>query len=345
MNNIKKTIIATLITLINAFICYAQTSVAILSHESTVTSYSGADAFKKAIDAAVDGDVITLSSGSFLAAHILKDVTIRGAGMDINSQSGAATVLLGDFSVNGNQYMEGIYHDGVMHYSTNYKSGTFVKCRFKDILPYSNSYSLRKTLFVHCKVANSIKLLNYSDVTCMNSVLSGVDVLETGCSLQAVNSILTLKYTTGMTNNGASTIFKLEQYNLGCRNCILYCEPTGYAILVPYFIHTNTCNFNYNILCGISLDGLNDTNKNSSLTTIFRTWDGNWSDSETFETNTFSDEDKDNYLGDDGKIIGIYGGRMPFNPHPTYPRLSKFEVDSATDSDGKLKVNIQVANE
>ena len=58
-----------------------QTTVALLNHEGTITTYYGSEALVQAHKAAVHGDVITLSGGGFTApSSWTKAVTLRGAG-------------------------------------------------------------------------------------------------------------------------------------------------------------------------------------------------------------------------------------------------------------------------
>ena len=55
-----------------------------------------------------------------------------------------------------------------------------------------------------------------------------------------------------------------------------------------------------------------------------------------------SDEAKKIYLGNDGTVVGVWGGTRPFNMTPSNPRVKKFDVVPRVDEDGKLKVTIEV---
>ena len=83
---IMKKFFISLVALVCAAMCFAQSSrLATLSHDGKVTTFYGAFALRDAHDAASNGDVITLSSGTFNAVTIKKALTIRGAGMVIDS--------------------------------------------------------------------------------------------------------------------------------------------------------------------------------------------------------------------------------------------------------------------
>ena len=49
-------------------------------------------------------------------------------------------------------------------------------------------------------------------------------------------------------------------------------------------------------------------------------------------------------LGDDGTPVGITGG-SGFSPYPSIPRITSKQIDSKTDSEGKLNVKITVSTE
>ena len=76
------------------------------------------------------------------------------------------------------------------------------------------------------------------------------------------------------------------------------------------------------------------------LSSIFKTYDGSGiSLDQRFE---LTDSASTVFLGGDGTQVGIYGGVFPFNPDPSYPVISKFEVSNKTDADGKIRVRVEV---
>jgi hypothetical protein len=74
--------------------------------------------------------------------------------------------------------------------------------------------------------------------------------------------------------------------------------------------------------------------------TVFKTFTGTYSDTETFE---LTEEAKTTYLGTDGTEIGLYGGLLPYNTTPSYPLISKMEVEKQTTPEGQLGVTIEVS--
>lgn len=75
--------------------------IATLMHGDEISTFQSSEALKQAYEKAVDGDVITLSSGTFNApSPITKAITIRGAGM--MAYNTTPTKISGDFGISAN---------------------------------------------------------------------------------------------------------------------------------------------------------------------------------------------------------------------------------------------------
>ena len=61
---------------------------AVLQHNGETKIFTGRDAFVNANAVAVDGDVITLSVGTFNIADITKSISLYGAGFEYNNETG-----------------------------------------------------------------------------------------------------------------------------------------------------------------------------------------------------------------------------------------------------------------
>ena len=158
---------------------FAQGSLlATLNHEGTISTFYGSQAWKNAHDAAANGDVITLSSGTFVAVNITKAITVRGAGMGIDSTAvSEPTVITGDFNINiaepgsNRLTLEGIYSNHTISY-TNVVNPLFLKCRLKKVTCFSNISSvLKDASFVHCRIAEQLYLCTNCSASCVNSVI------------------------------------------------------------------------------------------------------------------------------------------------------------------------------
>ena len=326
-----------ILMLVAAIVCatatYAQSSMlATLSHEGTISTYYGSSALKDAYAAAVDGDVITLSSGSFTATNITKGITIRGAGMGIDAQTKSdPTILTGDFTINipaestGRLTLEGISHNEKLTINGTFNNGTFIKSRFYNIYGW-DAESITNLTMIHCRVAFEFNMSrNYgkNSGSIVNSIICD---LRNAKNIDIVNSVLTVN----RTSNGFSSIGS----SLSLKNCILYSKYGG------QLDGTNTV---YNCVgnqTGTFGNIHNGTNKVAEMASIFKTFTGTYADDEMFE---LTDEAKTTYLGLDGTQIGIHGGNMPFSSTPSNPQITKCNVAAKSTADGKLSVDITVS--
>lgn len=333
----KKTFLLVVLMSLIGFKVNAQSSlIATLSHENDVKVFYGASALKEAHEAAVGGDVITLSAGRFNAVNISKAITLRGASMALDTvYNNEPTVLSGDFSINVSDTLnrltlEGLYSNHTIKYSGALENAMFIKCRFKSISDNSASSSyLKNATFLHCRISDNIDLHDFrSSASMINCIIE--DPYTQSGPFEFVNCVIFK----------CSGTFNISMYNSSFKNCILM---TGYG---SDLIHSSCTAYN----CVSNYDSFlfkkitNSTNKGEiPLTDLFKTYTTMTSlenlDDEMFE---LTDEAKTKYLGTDGTQVGIYGGSMPFDITPTNPQITKCNVASKSTIDGKLSVDIQI---
>lgn len=346
-----KKLFLSLVALTMATMSYAQSSVlATLSHEGEISTFYGARALKSAHAAAKHGDVITLSSGSFQAVDITKAVTIRGAGMQVDTIAKIyPSVIVGKYVINvadtleQHLTMEGVYcDDNTVTVYNILKNATFIKSRFYNFTSASdktNGYgNMINLAFIHCKIANHFNNdISGNTVSFVNSVIMNPTVgysSSTNNSFEFTNCVIRWNY----------CLPSRASYYAIYRNCIFNSSlSSSYSSSSNYLSNTNLI-YNclgicpYNMFANFGSQGvLLYTTKNVS--DVFKNWTGIYSDAQSFE---LKDEAKTMYLGDDGKELGIYGGNLPFTPNPTNPKITKFNVASKSTADGKLSVDIEV---
>ena len=307
---------------------YAQaTLLATLNHNDSISTFYGSSAFSNALNAASSGDIITLSSGTFAAVDITKsNLTIRGAGMDndtINNRkptiiSGVLNLGLGTIdSKITDLTIEGIYFNDRIHMQGNMDAINFIKNRFKYVdCVRTKGYHFDNLGFVNCKIADNIDMhsSDYSSGSFNNCVIGGNSI--SGGHFTFNNCIL----------NYSGEMPKYCEY----QNCIIrsstVTEGTSTYWNNLFITNTNT-----------SIPYTNtkispDDEKVANLV-------GDYSDAKDYKLN---EELKSLIKGTDGTEVGIYGGLMPFDPTPTNPQITKFNVANKTDADGKLSVDIEV---
>lgn len=303
----------------------AQSSLlATLNHEGTISTYYGASALQQAYNAATHGDVITLSSGSFLGMDIKKAITLRGAGMQVDTVSHTEpTVITNNFNIDISDTVshrltiEGIYNNQTINVG-KLKNAMFLKCRFYGFgYSSANSSKMVDLNFIHCRIADLFRLATNGSAAFTNCVINNINqsnsspVSLTNCYTKASPSLSNSEF----------------------KNCII----------VNTFGGTSTSTYYNNLYVTASNSNLNSPNNTNVKIP-------NTDERIKFLTGDYSD-DKDYVLtdavralikGTDGTEVGIYGGSLPYDPTPTNPQITKFNVAAKSTADGKLSVDIEV---
>lgn len=326
-----KKLLSFFLVLVCAMSSFAQTSLmATLNHEGTISTFYGVNALRQAHAAAVSGDVITLSSGTFLSTDITKAVTIRGAGMDVSKAYDIVnepTVLGGDFNIKipaedtGRLTLEGIFHNENIYFSEGQvKNALFLKSRFKNISK-SGSCKVQDLTVLNCRISESINVNDGNSAQFLNSV---VKTFYYGNLSFSHCVILDIFY---RVSNGGN------QY----KNCIIIDENGGGGD----FSSSSSAYNNLFISDRIYLLSNVPNNTNLRVPTSderFAYLKG-YDDSKDYK---LTDQNRDVLKATDGGEIGIYGGSLPYSAIPTNPQITKFNVASKTTADGKLSVDIEV---
>lgn len=304
----------------------AQSSLlATLNHEGTISTYYGASALQQAYNAATHGDVITLSSGSFLGTDIKKAITLRGAGMQVDTVSHTEpTVITNNFNIDISDTVshrltiEGVYSNQTIKVGT-LKNAMFLKCRFYDFGYSSLSSSKMVDLnFIHCRIAHLFDVTNGS-AAFTNCIVYNIDQ-HNEAPISLINC-----YTKASPNKSNSEF----------KNCILinFSGNKGDQSSTYYnnlYIYTNT--FTLNAPNNTNAEILNTDERIKFLTE-------NYSDDKDY---VLTDAVRALIKGTDGTEVGIYGGSLPYDPTPTNPQITKFNVAAKSTADGKLSVDIEV---
>lgn len=344
------------VTLFLSVFCFvvqvsAQSSViATLFHDGDIKTFYGTGALRSAHGAAVHGDVITLSSGSFTATDITKAVTLRGAGMEYDSISVTEpTIISGDFSIqiasdstlqNNNLVMEGIYHNagGVITVKGSLKNPQFVKCRLYEIKcnSVSGAYGyMYYANFINCVIAYEVGFCTSGSATFVNCYVYDLYQLNSGSSHEFQNCVVKDSKFSSVSN----AVF---------RNCFLYATTSSSSSSTLNILPSTSQAYNCVALSATSSTNIfahqsNTTNTLvSSFSDVFKTWTGSSLANFKTERLELTDAAKTKYLGSDGTQIGIYGGSIPFDPRPSNPQITKLNVASKSTADGKLSVDIEV---
>lgn len=352
-----------------------QTTVALLNHEGTISTFYGADALTQAHKAAVHGDIITLSGGAFTApSSWTKAVTLRGAGCYEDAENTREVTFIGNafklaipVEIETTMTIEGIYFKSDFSFSTRVKNTTFLKCHFTKVSSVSCN-----TNFYNCilnGLSFSASATEIANVNLFNCYVNDPHNTDSYVSAKFTNCIVRFSATDSYNSrlyNRKDIIWKLAYAKY--TNCIfignlltnydnndhpsIYNIPstcTATNCLSCYCAYKNATEtedaiYDYNIFdeMGNSTNQYLENGKpiHETITSVFKTYNG--TDWFTFnELYELTDEAKATYLGSDGTQVGLYGG-MGFDLIPSTLQITKCEVSPRSTKDGKISVSIEV---
>lgn len=303
-----------------------------LQHGDNMTAYYGADAFKSAMAAAEDGDLISLSAGSFNATDITKAVKIQGAGyVQDAAKNRFRTTIVGDIAVVLKEgqvrlQIEGIWNDNTIQLNGVINQFEVAKSRLSVLLFADDSQS-NNCMINQCRIKN--------------------DLFPGGNSqnLYVCNSIVKCL----RPNSSNSTLY--------VKNCVITESAGGYDYnwdVYGTFENSILCRPTYNLNCS-AYNNITNGNRFNTATQENNWYFDTWALSEVFVNDKtggeadidggnfkLTDETAAQYLGTDGTQVGIYGGEFPFTDVPSNPQITSKQIASQSDANGKLSVKITV---
>jgi len=309
----------------------SQSVVATLTHGSTITTFAGGNALRDAHEAAVDGDAIVLSPGTFNAVNITKAITLRGAGAaalslpNLPIEAAGSTYITGDMSINIESTthtftIEGCQFNNKVSFIKAPATSVF-KTRIAEVPVLSNDVA--SINFTHCMVffKDSQNRINQHTSMLNTAAFYGyyfnpfVSATVAGGG-QLMNCIILFPYHSSGSN------FQPLSANCVAYYCLACCKKYG----------------SYTYLSNFFTNSYNGTNKAINDLTMFNS--ENAVPSYPFYMTEVA---QTQYLGNDGTQIGIHGGPLPMDPIPDNLLVTSCNIASKTTADGKLSVEIKVS--
>ena len=345
-----------------ALLCCVSTTaqvvfVATLQHESTTTQYYGQDALTSAYSAAVDGDVITLSDGTFQwnAGTFNKSITLRGAG---NITQDKRTIVVNNFTlVTRNKEMktqfEGIYFNNtivICNEDSTYEKGKieFVKCRLKYISCIASEKASKnspKVNIYNCVIDGNIAFhspLVYPKYNILNSYINEISaVTNLGINVTTFKNCVIRMGSAEYYDNG---YYYYQTNYLNFYNCIMVCRGSRLPITTTVInclgvTFDDGRSYYVDNLFEKLVSGQNNMKAPGNKPSVFKTYTDGCGTGETFE---LTDKAKTKYLGDDGTQVGMQGGLLPFNTTVSYPIITNYKADVSTTKEGNLNIEVEV---
>lgn len=301
---------------------------ATLQHGNELTVFRMANAFVEAYNAAVDGDIITLSEGSFNGVSMNKSITIYGAGFEDDDVTGTRTTTInGDFWLANaatdtlSIHIEGCYFPGMVYFGG--KNGNN-NCYISSLRV--QNCKINGNFCFHCPVGDAVLL---------NNVMNGVYGTERALtSLLVQNCCLNL---VGGFPDLSPVIVDHCVINWGRGGAYYYTNDlfmsgnTSYCLTQGSNVRNCLFRFDYNTLLSIFAENCYVVGSG-----IFSDID-NADDGAYYTGRTWSLQQPDVWVGNDGTPIGPIGG-LGWSSVPRIPVIRSLDlnVDGPT-----LKINYE----
>ena len=298
-----------------------------LGHNGTRKMYNY-DQVQKAVDDAVDGDTIYLSNGQFNEFNVSKRIMVRGAGPETIVQ-GSCTVYISGTNVLTMPVLDAITFTGNVNVSSAYKQFTIRKCQMQNLnFTESDFYDVKLD---RCYIQGTLHLTqNVKEFNCFNTKIAWLHPYS---------------YTTGNAYFQNCNIRSIDNYITATfDNCVLrYCKVNTSGS--QYGVCLTNCRLRYCIYSS-SCTYL-DSGKTSSTSNPFL-YDPSVLFYNCYKVNIDAENvvnySSSSYLGNDGTMVGCYGGQQPYRRTPELPRVTKHSVavDAASK---KLNVSLTLTKE
>lgn len=352
-----KKLFLSMVALMMATLSYAQdVLVATLNHEDNITMYYGIYAFSSAHNAAVSGDIITLSGGAFKGDFtITKAVTVRGTGIDApNSTCISSKLEINIPESDTNRFsVEGVRFDDQTVLYGSFSNPCFLKCQFYSVL-FENSSSkysyIKDALFVNCKITGYLHLYGANTALFSHCYIYAYSSDFGSSKAQFCNCVL---YGSFDKYNRSSFVNCILCYTGNCDPLPSECSAMNCTAIYRYHYdyyavggaHFSADEYKYNVYT--NMQGNQVSCSSSTYEAMFKGFGEEPRNAYKFfeSSNTFelTDEAKTKFLGTDGTEVGLYGGKYPYDSTPAYPHITKFNVAKQATADDKLSVEIEVS--
>jgi len=305
----------------------AQGMTATLQSGDDLSVFYGVSAFANAYAEAKDGDQITLSAGTFNAPieSITKSVKITGVGA---YETTGNTVFENHLTLSGTDIrIEGIKFPNVL-YVSNSVNLIVTRCWIEK-LDASSNYT--NPLFNECTIKSPTNFIYARSFTIKNCTIKQFSGGNNSDETNVGNILNTVIYEWDGAIGGAPYAIY--------RNCLM--GHSYYNGFNSYLQLKKPSEFYYNI--GFTTDKyaisfkvvgecINVNNQILKYEDLFN------------NTMTFPAKPQNAPTGDDGTVVGPYGG-TGFSQYPAIPRIISKDIDGKTNDEGQINVKIEVKAE
>ena len=289
---LNATLVVLLLSVVGMTNAFAQMQVATLQHGDEMSAFYGPSALIEANNAAEDGDIITLSSGTFNfnSSFIDKAITLHGAGCVADSL-GTTPTFVENMNViipNDSLYLviEGISFMGSFTYHGYLHRAKFIKCNFTVFNAFNNTGGRlgNDIQFINCRVSDLLRLnSNNNCVSIINCIIN--NLIHYNYENDYVNI-----YNSVIVFNESENEVNLNNCIVGTRNDAQITDSYAYNCIEIGSVFSNSVYAND---C-MSVDSYSD---------VFESFDGTFS----FDADVhLKEEIATSFLGNDGSQVWRY---------------------------------------
>lgn len=279
---------------------------AILHHDKKPVAIYDADKLSDALSAAVAGDTIYLSEGTFPKFSLEKAITIKGAGTNTKISNGVTIDIAGNPKLTS-ALLEAVEVNGAVSVTSDMENFLIRMVKSTE-LSFVNSLTIPNALVDRCYLDKFTLTSTMTDFYVRNTYID--NLTSTSLKFNKCNFInCRIK---GDWNNAAGRFINCELSRAG-DNTTIKSSILSYSLVYSRFIGVDASTYQE--------EGYVNDN------------DG-W----------LSVEDRKNkdYLGNDKTVVGLEGGNTPYTLSPLGPKETSSTV-KVSDSEKKLNVSITVS--
>ena len=280
---------------------------AILHHDKKPMAIYDADKLSDALSAAVAGDTIYLSAGTFPTFSLEKAITIKGAGTNTKISKGVTIDIAGNPTLTS-ALLDAVDVNGPVSVASDMTNFLIKMVKTTD-LQFANSLNIPNALVDRCYLDKFTITSTMTDFYVRNTFITNL----TSTSLKFNKCNFINCRIQGDWNKAAGRFINCELSRIGNGYLTIKSSILSYSLVYSRFIGVDASTYQEK---------------------------GNVNDNDGW----LSVEDRKNnrYLGNDNTVVGLEGGNTPYTLSPSGPKETSSTV-KVSDSDKKLNVSITVS--
>ena len=277
---------------------------AILHHDKKPTAIYDADKLSDALSAAVAGDTIYLSEGTFPKFSLEKAITIKGAGTNTKISNGVTIDIAGNPTLSS-ALLEAVEVNGPVSVKSD-MTNFLIKMVKTTELSFDNALNIPNALVDRCYLDKFTITSTMTDFYVRNTFITNL----TSTSLKFNKCNFINCRIQGDWNNAAGRFINCE---LTGDHTSIKSSILSYSLVYSRFIGVDASTYQEKVYFDTNNDWLSvDDRKNKP------------------------------YMGNDKTVVGLEGGNTPYTLSPSGPKETSSTV-KVSDSDKKLNVTITVS--